>query len=107
MLSGAGYRVLTAPDAAEALRLLERHGGEIAALVTDVVMPGMDGRQLARIAVGRRPDLCIVFVSGFAESLFDERGNNLEPGSTILPKPFDRDRLVSTVRTALLATQRH
>ncbi|MEU4624579.1 response regulator [Actinoplanes sp. NPDC023801] len=106
MLSGAGYRVLTAPDAAEALRLLERHGGEIAALVTDVVMPGMDGRQLARIAAGRRPDLCIVFVSGFAESLFDEHGNNLEPGSTILPKPFDRDRLVSTVRTALLATQR-
>jgi PAS domain S-box-containing protein len=106
MLGGAGYRVLTAPDAAEALRLLERHGGEIAALVTDVVMPGMDGRQLARIASGRRPDLCVVFVSGYAESLFDEKGNNLEPGSTILAKPFDRERLVSTVRTALSLTQR-
>ncbi|WP_433794529.1 response regulator [Actinoplanes sp. CA-252034] len=106
MLGGAGYRVLTAPDAAEALRLLERHGGEIAALVTDVVMPGMDGRQLARIASGRRPDLCVVFVSGYADSLFDENGNNLEPGSTILAKPFDRERLVSTVRTALSLTQR-
>jgi PAS domain S-box-containing protein len=106
MLGGAGYRVLTAPDAAEALRLLERHGGEIAALVTDVVMPGMDGRQLARIAAGRRPGLCVVFVSGFAESLFDEKGNNLEPGSTILAKPFDRERLVSTVQTALSHTQR-
>ncbi|MEU8659390.1 response regulator [Actinoplanes philippinensis] len=106
MLGGAGYRVLTAPDAAEALRLLERHGGEIAALVTDVVMPGMDGRQLARIASGRRPGLCVVFVSGYAESLFDENGNNLEPGSTILAKPFDRDRLVSTVRTALSRTRR-
>ncbi|MDI6102582.1 response regulator [Actinoplanes sp. NEAU-A12] len=106
ILSGAGYRVLTAPDAAEALRLLERHGGEVAALVTDVVMPGMDGRQLARIASGRRPDLCVVFVSGFAESLFDEHGNNLEPGSTILAKPFDRDRLVDTVRTALGTGQR-
>ena len=106
MLSGAGYRVLTASGAAEALGLLERHGGEVAALVTDVVMPGMDGRQLARIAAGRRPDLCVVFVSGFAESLFDEHGNNLEPGSTILAKPFDRDRLVSTVQSALCATQR-
>lgn len=106
MLSGAGYRVLTAPDAAEALRLLERHGGEVAALVTDVMMPGMDGRQLARIASGRRPDLCVVFVSGFAESLLDEHGNNLEPGSTILAKPFDREKLVTTVRTALGATQR-
>ncbi|SDT58920.1 hybrid sensor histidine kinase/response regulator [Actinoplanes derwentensis] len=106
MLGGAGYRVLTAPDAAEALRLLERHGGEVAALVTDVMMPGMDGRQLARIASGRRPDLCVVFVSGFAESLLDEHGNNLEPGSTILPKPFDREKLVTTVRTALGAAQR-
>ncbi|MFC4069865.1 ATP-binding response regulator [Actinoplanes subglobosus] len=106
MLGGAGYQVLTAPDAAEALRLLERHGGKIAALVTDVVMPGMDGRQLARIASGRRPGLCVVFVSGYAESLFDEHGNNLEPGSTILAKPFDRERLVSTVRTALSLTQR-
>ena len=106
ILSGAGYRVLTAPDAAEALRLLERHGGEVAALVTDVVMPGMDGRQLARIAAGRRPGLCVVFVSGFAESLFDEHGNNLEPGSTILAKPFDRESLVDTVRTALGTGQR-
>ncbi|GAA4942411.1 ATP-binding protein [Actinoplanes utahensis] len=106
MLSGAGYRVLTASGAAEALALLERNGGEVAALVTDVVMPGMDGRQLARIAAGRRPDLCVVFVSGFAESLFDEHGNNLEPGSTILAKPFDREKLVSTVRTALCARQR-
>ncbi|WP_308285396.1 ATP-binding response regulator [Actinoplanes hulinensis] len=101
ILSGAGYRVLTAPDAGEALRLLERHGGEVAALVTDVVMPGMNGRQLARIAAGRRPGLCVVFVSGYAESLFDDQGNNLEPGSTILAKPFDREKLVSTVRTAL------
>ncbi|MEV0901498.1 response regulator [Actinoplanes sp. NPDC049802] len=104
ILGGAGYRVLTAPDAGEALRLLERHGGEVAALVTDVVMPGMNGRQLARIAVGRRPGLCVVFVSGYADSLFDEQGNNLEPGSTILAKPFDREKLVNTVRAALGAT---
>ncbi|WP_229074150.1 response regulator [Actinoplanes sp. DH11] len=103
ILSGAGYQVLTAGDAGEALRILEQHPGHVSALVTDVVMPGMNGRQLAKVASMRQPGLSIVFVSGFAESLIDEKGNNLEPGSTILAKPFDRDALVSTVRGALNA----
>ncbi len=105
MLSGAGYQVLTAEDAGEALRILEQHPGHVSALVTDVVMPGMNGRQLAKVAAMRQPDLSIVFVSGFAEALIDEAGNNLEPGSTILAKPYDRDTLVSTVRGALNAAQ--
>ncbi|MBB2941206.1 PAS domain S-box-containing protein [Actinoplanes lutulentus] len=104
ILSGAGYDVLTAADAGEALRILEQHPGHVSALVTDVVMPGMNGRQLAKVAAMRQPSLSIVFVSGFAESLIDENGNNLEPGSTILAKPFDREALVSTVRGALNAT---
>ncbi|MFF0378537.1 hybrid sensor histidine kinase/response regulator [Actinoplanes missouriensis] len=104
ILSSAGYDVLTANDAGEALRILEQHPGHVSALVTDVVMPGMNGRQLAKVAAMRQPSLSIVFVSGFAESLIDENGNNLEPGSTILAKPFDREALVSTVRGALNAT---
>jgi PAS domain S-box-containing protein len=103
ILSGAGYDVLTAGDAGEALRILEQHPGHVSALVTDVVMPGMNGRQLAKVASMRQPHLSIVFVSGFAESLIDENGNNLEPGSTILAKPFDREALVSTVQGALAA----
>ncbi|MEU4691570.1 response regulator [Actinoplanes sp. NPDC023714] len=103
ILTGAGYDVLTAGDAGEALRILEQHQGHVSALVTDVVMPGMNGRQLAKVAAMRQPSLSIVFVSGFAESLIDENGNNLEPGSTILAKPFDREALVSTVRGALNA----
>ncbi|WP_328467802.1 response regulator [Actinoplanes sp. NBC_00393] len=105
ILDGAGYHVLTASDGTEALQVLEQHPGHVSALVTDVVMPGMNGRQLAQIATSRQPNLTIVFVSGFAEALFDEQGNNLEPGSTILAKPYNRETLVSTVRSALNAAQ--
>ncbi|WP_285472214.1 response regulator [Actinoplanes sp. NBRC 101535] len=101
VLTSAGYTVLTAPDGAEALKILEQHPGHIAALVTDVVMPGINGRELAKIASARKPHLTIVFVSGFAEALIDEHGNNLEPGSTILAKPYTREKLVATVRAAL------
>ncbi|MGK5682851.1 ATP-binding response regulator [Actinoplanes sp. URMC 104] len=100
-LGGAGYRVLSAADAAEALRLLDRSDHPIAAMITDVVMPGMNGRQLARVAKQRRPDLRVVFISGFAEALIDESGNNLEPDSMIVAKPYTRDQLLAGVQSVL------
>ncbi|MCM4077534.1 response regulator [Paractinoplanes hotanensis] len=100
-LDGAGYRVLSAADAVEALNLLDRHHDPIAAMITDVVMPGMNGRQLARVAKQRRPDLRVVFVSGFAEALIDEAGNNLEPDSMIVAKPYTRDQLLAGVQSVL------
>ncbi|GID27854.1 ATP-binding response regulator [Paractinoplanes brasiliensis] len=100
-LGGAGYRVLSAADAVEALSLLDRHHDPIAAMITDVVMPGMNGRQLARVAKQRRPGLRVVFVSGFAEALIDEAGNNLEPDSMIVAKPYTRDQLLAGVRSVL------
>nr|WP_308129298.1 response regulator [Actinoplanes polyasparticus] len=100
-LDGAGYRVLSAADAVEALSLLDRHHDPIAAMITDVVMPGMNGRQLARAAKQRRPDLRVVFVSGFAEALIDEAGNNLEPDSMIVAKPYTRDQLLAGVQSVL------
>ena len=103
-LGGAGYRVLSAADAAEALRLLDRHDHPIAAMITDVVMPGMNGRQLARVAKQRRPELRVVFVSGFAEALIDESGNNLEPDSLIVAKPYTRDQLLAGVQSVLRQT---
>ncbi|MCO8270169.1 response regulator [Actinoplanes sp. TRM 88003] len=103
-LGGAGYRVLSAADAAEALNLLARHNDPIAAMITDVVMPGMNGRQLARVAKQRRPDLRVVFVSGFAEALIDEAGNNLEPDSLIVAKPYTRDQLLAAVQSVLRQT---
>ncbi|WP_250034835.1 response regulator [Paractinoplanes maris] len=103
-LDRAGYRVLSAADAAEALRLLDRDDHRIAAMITDVVMPGMNGRQLARVAKQRRPDLRVVFVSGFAEALIDEAGNNLEPDSMIVAKPYTRDQLLAGVQSVLRQT---
>ncbi|GAB2606624.1 hypothetical protein Aab01nite_01760 [Paractinoplanes abujensis] len=103
-LGGAGYRVLSAADAAEALNLLDRHHDPIAAMITDVVMPGMNGRQLARVAKQRRPELRVVFVSGFAEALIDEAGNNLEPDSMIVAKPYTRDQLLAGVQSVLRRT---
>ncbi|WP_250006269.1 response regulator [Actinoplanes sp. M2I2] len=103
-LDGAGYRVLSAADAVEALRLLDRHDHPIAAMITDVVMPGMNGRQLARVAKQRRPDLRVVFVSGFAEALIDEAGNNLEPESMIVAKPYTREQLLAGVQSVLRQT---
>jgi len=103
-LGGAGYRVLSAADAAEALRLLDRHDHPIAAMITDVVMPGMNGRQLARVAKQHRPDLRVVFVSGFAEALIDESGKNLEPDSLIVAKPYTRDQLLAGVQSVLRQT---
>ncbi|MDY7089975.1 MAG: response regulator [Actinomycetota bacterium] len=100
-LGGAGYRVLSAADAVEALSLLDRHHDPIAAMITDVVMPGMNGRQLARVAKQRRPGLRVVFVSGFAEALIDEAGNNLEPDSMIVAKPYTRDQLLAGVQSVL------
>ncbi|MBM2622808.1 response regulator [Actinoplanes sp. LDG1-06] len=103
-LGGAGYRVLSAADAVEALRLLDGHTDPIAAMITDVVMPGMNGRQLARVAKQRRPGLRVVFVSGFAEALIDESGNNLEPDSMIVAKPYTRDQLLAGVQSVLRRT---
>ncbi|MBU2664975.1 response regulator [Actinoplanes bogorensis] len=100
-LGGAGYRVLSAADAVEALQLLDRHDDPIAAMITDVVMPGMNGRQLARVAKQRRPALRVVFISGFAEALIDEAGNNLEPDSMIVAKPYTRDQLLAGVQSVL------
>jgi CheY-like chemotaxis protein len=102
-IAKAGYRVLTASNGAEALEVAERHPGPIDCLVTDVMMPGMDGRQLAHRFLSDRPDTRVVFISGYAEALIDDDGRALEPGRTILAKPFSSAELTATLRTVLTA----
>ena len=102
-IAKAGYRVLTAAGGAEALETAERHTGPIDCLVTDVVMPGMDGRQLAHRFLTDRPDTKVVFISGYAEALIDDAGRSLEPGRTILAKPFSSTELISALKAALAA----
>lgn len=99
-LQGLGYRVLEASAGAEALDML-RQTPEIDLLFTDVVMPGgMGGRELAEAARGLRPDMKILYTSGYTENSIVHQGR-LDPGIKLLNKPYRREQLAAKVREAL------
>jgi len=100
-LRGAGYRVLVAGGGSEALELVRRGGERPEIVVTDVVMPGLDGRALVdelRRRHGR--DLRALFVSGYTQEVIHHRGV-LDTGVDFLPKPFTPAALVARVRAVL------
>ena len=99
MLAELGYRVLEADGAATALRLLDSHP-EIALLFTDVVMPDMNGRELADQALRRRPDLQVLFTTGYSRNAVVHNGV-LEPGLQLIGKPFALEDLAARVRALL------
>ncbi len=99
-LRAYGYRVLEAAGGAEALEIFASHDGQVDLLLTDMVMPGMNGTDLARRLVERKADLKILYVSGYSEDLA-ERRCELGPGSSYLPKPFTPDVLAAKVREVL------
>ncbi|WP_374448936.1 ATP-binding protein [Stella sp.] len=91
-LSDLGYRVLEAADGASALQLLDRHP-EVALLFTDVVLPhGMNGRRLADEARRRRPDLAVLFTTGYTQNAIVHHGT-LDPGVDMIGKPFTQAEL--------------
>lgn len=91
-----GYTVLEAESAEDALRTLADPELKVDVFVTDVVMPGMDGPSWVRQALKDRPDVRVVFISGYAEGAFG--GGELElPNSVFLPKPFSLTQLTETV----------
>lgn len=98
-LASLGYRVLPASSGAEALEILERTQG-IDLLFTDVVMPGMGGRDLADEARKRRPDLKVLFTSGYTENSIVHNGR-LDLGVKLLSKPYRREQLAAKVRDVL------
>ncbi len=99
-LTDLGYRVLTAPDGQAAIGIL-RYNPEIDLLFTDVVMPGgMNGRQLATEVRALRPDLPVLFTSGYPENAIVTQGR-LEPGLHILVKPYRKRELMTKVRELL------
>jgi len=96
-----GYKVLDVRDGSEAFLLSQGYQGTIHLLVTDVVMPEMHGPVLAERLVARRPDLRVLFVSGYSDAM---------PASAVassmvrfLPKPFAPSRLVTAVADLLMA----
>jgi signal transduction histidine kinase/HAMP domain-containing protein/ActR/RegA family two-component response regulator len=100
ILGNLGYRVLEAADGPDALALAESQGGPIHLLVTDVVMPGMTGKELATTLKERYRDLRVIYMSGYAEHLVVQRGV-LDDGIAFIPKPFDPVNLARTVREVL------
>ena len=87
ILERAGYLVLPATSGDEALHLMESHDGKVDLLITDVVMPGMSGPELASRLRKVAPDLRILFVSGFAAEHL-EVVENFGSGAAFLPKPY-------------------
>src|SRR6267378_3665090 len=99
-LEAQGYLVLAASDAAAALRVVERHGGMIHLLLTDVVMPGLSGRELADQLAGQRPGIRVLYMSGYPGDAVVQHGT-LPAGSAFLQKPFSPDGLARKVRDVL------
>ncbi|MFN2571379.1 MAG: PAS domain S-box protein [Gemmatimonadales bacterium] len=99
-LEAQGYVVLAASDAAAALRVVERHGGTIHLLLTDVVMPGLSGRELADRLTAQRPGVRVLYMSGYPGDAVVQHGT-LPAGSAFLQKPFSPDGLARKVRDVL------
>ncbi len=99
-LEDLGYTLLAAEDPTEALRLSSEHPGEIDLLITDVVMPGMSGCDLAQRLSELRPSIQCLFISGFTADVIAQRGI-LDDGVNFLSKPFGRDALARKVREVL------
>lgn len=97
ILLGAGYRVLEAEDGEQALRVAEEHQGAIHVLLTDIMMPGINGKQLADRMAALRPDTRMIFMSGRAAEVISDAGV-LIPVDAFLAKPFTVDRLLNKVR---------
>jgi PAS domain S-box-containing protein len=95
-----GYEVLVTRNAEEALALVEKHPGRIDLLLTDVVMPGLSGPQLADRLTARRPETRVVFMSGYPEAQDPALGFSLD-GRSYLQKPFALSELAEKIRLAL------
>lgn len=99
-LQSGGYTVLSARDGSEALKIAMNSSGKIHLLLTDMVMPHMSGTELAAKLLDAKPELCVIFMTGYSEF----SGKNLDSipgGASLLQKPFSRSTLLERVREVL------
>jgi two-component system cell cycle sensor histidine kinase/response regulator CckA len=96
-LEAEGYRTLEAGHVAEALEVMESAPDTVDLVVTDVVMPGMDGRELGRRLAQRWPDLPVLYISAYDVNDIFRRGSP-RSSAPFLQKPFPLERLITTVR---------
>jgi two-component system cell cycle sensor histidine kinase/response regulator CckA len=100
LLRARGYEVIEAGDGEEALALAETHAGEIDLMISDVIMPGLDGPTLLKKARPHLGDIPVMFISGYAEAEFSDLLEG-ETGVTFLPKPIDIKVLAERVKQQL------
>jgi PAS domain S-box-containing protein len=100
ILTRAGYGVITAANAAEALTLTRSHPGPVHCLITDLAMPGLPGTELTRRLRAERPELAVLYMSGYAEPFLHHVGN-ADDRTNLLPKPFSRADLLTAVRATI------
>jgi CheY-like chemotaxis protein len=101
-LEGNHYSVLDAPNPAAALDLAKNHHGRIHLLLTDVVMPGMSGRELAKRLIAYQPHVKVLYMSGYTNDLINQQGI-LNRDTLLLEKPFTLHSLLGNVYRALHA----
>jgi len=104
ILQRSGYAVLEAAGGVEALDALREHPGPVHLLLTDVIMPEMNGREVAQRVRGQRPGIRIVYMSGYSPEAIAHDGL-LDEGAAFVRKPFESGLLLQTVRRALNSTE--
>ncbi len=100
ILSARGYKVVTAKSAREAEQFSDKHGGQIHLLLTDIIMPGTSGRELAVRITAQHPRTRVMYMSGYTDNVLAQ-GGVLEAGLSFLQKPFTPAGLVQKVRDVL------
>ena len=101
ILELSDYHVLEAGNAEEAFRVEAAHAGPIDLLLTDIMMPGLTGPEMARVIAARRPTMKILYMSAFTLVDIENQRIHLDPGVPILAKPFNVDVLTKKVRAVL------
>ncbi len=99
LLRMQGYTVLSSASPADAIHAA-RAAGKIDLLVTDVIMPGMNGREMAAVLASERPRMRVLYMSGYTDAAIAQQGI-LPPGTAFLSKPFTPDLLARKVREVL------
>ena len=94
------YRVFDAGDASRALDIFAKHGDEIDLLLTDVVLPGMNGRQLADEVVARKDDIKVLYMTGYSRNAIVHQGR-LKSGVEVIQKPLTQESLCAKIREML------
>lgn len=100
LLTQIGYHVLSAANGKEAIRVAEAYPDNIHLLITDVLMPEIDGAELAKLLCAMRPDLKVIYISGYTDTCLAPEGI-LPPGTVLVNKPFSVRMLSAKMREVL------